>query len=61
MAGVLPGGAVVRASDGQRIPFSAPTSGEVLVRAILRATANASATVFPGTQIIHGIVEAEAD
>jgi len=53
----LPDGSIVKSGDNQRIPFAAPTSGVVNVRARLRADQNWSAALYPGTQIIQGIVQ----
>ena len=53
----LPDGTIVKSGDNQRIPFAAPTTGTVNVRARLRADQNWSAAQYPGTQIIQGIVQ----
>lgn len=50
----LPDSSVVKAGDNQRISFAAATSGTVGVKARLHADANASATLWPGTQIVQG-------
>lgn len=57
----LPGGAVVRAGDQQVISLPGFTSGQVKVKARLRATSSMSASLHPGSQIVQGSVGLNAN
>lgn len=50
----LPNGSVVSAGDGQNIRLTAGITGNVTVKAKLRATQAASAVLHPGTQVAAG-------
>ena len=50
----LPDGSYLNTGDGQIIQLSTPVTGDITVRANLRATGTASALVGPGSQVIAG-------
>ncbi len=56
----LPDGRRVTADDGQLIGLEGLTSGNIPVRARLRATPDLSAQIYPGSQIIQGRVATTA-
>ncbi|WP_441280555.1 hypothetical protein [Tardiphaga sp. 862_B3_N1_1] len=56
----LPDGRVAAASDNQTLRFSAPLTGDVAIKARLKATQYASAALHPGTQLIEGHMRASA-
>lgn len=57
----MPDTSVVSTSDGQSVRFSAPVTGNIGVKAKLRATTKASAVLHPGSQIVPGEVATTAD
>jgi len=56
----LPDGTVVRSGDNQRISLPTATTGTVNVKARLRSDDDASAAIYPGTQIVAGAVSLSA-
>jgi len=57
----MPDTSVIGASDQQSINFSTSISGQVGVKARLRATQKASGMLYPGTQIVVGKIATSAD
>lgn len=57
----LPDGSVVKAGNGQRVAFTAETSGTVGIKARLRAGQFSSSVIYPGTQIVQGRALASSD
>ena len=53
----MPDGSVLVSGDAQHIQFTAPVTGSIAVKARLKADANASAAIHPGTQIVAGAVQ----
>lgn len=57
----MPDETVISSSDGQLVQFSSPVTGNVGVKARLRATNKASAVLHPGSQLIVGNVSQTAE
>lgn len=57
----MPDGRTMAAADGQRISLTAPVSGNIGVEARIRADADLSGILYPGTMIVAGAVAAEGD
>nr|VFK19970.1 MAG: hypothetical protein BECKLPF1236B_GA0070989_11933 [Candidatus Kentron sp. LPFa] len=57
----LPDGNSVTVDDGQPVRQAAPLSGNVSVKARLRGTADSSPVIYPGTQMVSGVVSPSAD
>lgn len=57
----LPDGTVLNTSDGQIVQLGNTITGNIAVKATLRATGTASATLSPGTQIISGSLSASGE
>lgn len=57
----MPDGAVISASDGQSVSFPVAVTGNIGVKARLRATTKSSAVLLPGSQIVAGTVATTAD
>lgn len=57
----LPDATVVKASDGQVVRLSAATTGNIGVKAKLRSTADESAVLAPGLQVVGGELATTAD
>lgn len=56
-----PSGEIIEASDSQAVSFSPAITGNVNLKARIRATALASATLYPGTQLALGTLQTSAD
>lgn len=57
----LPSGQVINAGDDQVVQLGTATTGQVGVKAVLRATPTASAVLVPGSQLIAGSASLTAD
>lgn len=57
----MPDGTVVSSSDGQTVRLSSPVTGNIGVKAKLRATQKASAVLRPGSQIVTGKIHNSAE
>ena len=56
----LPDASVLLVDDGQPIQLAAPITGNVLVSAILTGSADFSPVLWPGTQLVAGVIAASA-
>ena len=52
----LPDSSVIFVDDGQPVQLSAPITGSVQVSAILTGSADFSPVLFPGTQLVSGVI-----
>ena len=57
----LPGGDVVTVADGQPVQLAAPITGDVQVSARLSGTSVASPVLYPGTQLVAGVLAENGD
>lgn len=57
----MPDNSVIRSSDGQNVQFATPVTGNIAVKAKLRANQKASAILHPGSQIVAGTVATSAE
>lgn len=58
---ILPDGSQISTSDGQSIRLASEMTGNIGVKATLRATQKASAILFPGTQLVRGTIARTAE
>lgn len=56
----MPDTSIISSSDGQGVRFAAPVTGNIKVKAKLRATQKASAVLHPGSQLVVGAVATTA-
>lgn len=52
----IPGGQVLTVASGQQVRLAAPVTGNITVSAKLYGSASASPILFPGTQLVVGVV-----
>lgn len=52
----LPDASVLLVDDGQPVQLAAPITGNVQVSAILTGSADFSPVLFPGTQLVYGVI-----
>jgi hypothetical protein len=57
----MPDSTVISSSDGQTIQFASAITGNIGIKAKLRATQKASAVLHPGSQIVAGTVSTSAE
>lgn len=57
----LPGGDVVTVADGQPVQLAAAITGDVVVSAKLTGTSMASPILYPGSQLVAGVLATTAD
>lgn len=57
----LPGGSVISTSDNQGINLAGNITGDIGVKARLRATQKASAMLYPGSQLVVGKIATTAE
>lgn len=57
----LPGGSVISTSDNQGVNLAGNISGDIGVKARLRATQKASAMLYPGSQLVVGKIATTAE
>lgn len=52
----LPSGTQITVDDGQAVELAEAVSGNISVSALLTGTESASPILYPGTQLVHGVV-----
>lgn len=57
----LPSGQIIQSADNQHVALPQATTGTLNIKARLRANATSSAAIYPGTQVISGIVDTQAN
>jgi len=56
----LPDASVILVDDGQPVQLAVPVTGNVLVSAILTGSADSSPVLYPGTQLVSGVIAPSA-